>query len=89
MAKSKKTKDDSPQKPSSLFRQILAQSLPILGLLLAIFLILGRFNYGGPAPVKVSDLMSQGIGWLSWTFMPLAIIYLAVLKFKQLETSFR
>ncbi len=83
--KSKTKKTDSKTESNKLFMQILKQSLPILALLLVVFLILGRFNFGGPLPVFLYEFAAQLFGWLSWTVLPVLIVYTVFLKFKRIE----
>lgn len=83
LKKNPKTKKAAP-KPAedNLFAQILKQSLPILALLLVLFLVFGRMNFGGPLPVFLYELTAQLFGWLSWTVLPVLIVYMVFLKFK-------
>ena len=70
---------------SDLFKKILRQSLPLLAILLALFLILGRLQLGGRLPIFLHDITAQTVGWLSWSAVPAAIIYFAYLKARDIE----
>lgn len=90
MPKSKKITPKSKKESvnvqgDNLFKQILKQSLPVISLLLVLFLIFGRLQFGGWLPITLYKLSSQAVGFLSWTIVPVLIIYLAILKFKQIE----
>lgn len=88
MAKAKRK--PTPKKPAndnSDFRQAARrQSLAVLVGLLAIFIIIGGFGWGGPAPVLLFDSLAWVIGWSAWFVTPGAAIYLAWAKFQQKET---
>ena len=94
MPKSKKTVARSKRKSAAknkvaedngLFKQIIRQSLPLLALLLVVFLLFGRLQFGGRLPILLYDLSANAVGWLSWTVLPLLIVYLSVLKFRKIE----
>ena len=95
MAKAKKTTADpkkdalkqreASSEQSALRRRLRSQGLPVLALLLALFLVVGRFDFGGPLPVGLHDLAARLFGFASWTALPLALAYLAVLKLKRGE----
>ena len=93
MPQPKKTARKSPKNAApapegqagSFFKHIFCQSLPLLALLLALFLILGRIGFGGRLPVFLHDAAAGAVGWLSWTALPILIVYLAVLKIKRIE----
>ena len=67
----------------TLLKRLRSQGPFLLALLLALFLIVGRFNFGGPLPVWTHDLAARLFGFASWTALPLAMAYLAILKFKR------
>ncbi|MYB40264.1 DNA translocase FtsK [Candidatus Saccharibacteria bacterium] len=88
----KPAKNSAKTKPTAsaedggdLFKKILRQSLPLLAILLALFLILGRLELGGRLPVFLHDATSQAVGWLSWSALPAIIIYFAYLKARDIE----
>ena len=83
--KGRKTARSEAVNENGLLRQIIGQSLPLLALLLATFLLFGRLQFGGRLPVALYELSAQAIGWLSWTVLPALIIYLSVLKIKGIE----
>ena len=93
MPKAKKTaaskKTARAPEPASeqqqLLRQLVRQGLPLLAILLAVFLIVGRFNFGGPLPVQAYKLAAQAVGFASWTVLPALMIYFSVLKLKRGE----
>ena len=60
-------------------------SLLILALLLSIFIVWGRFDFGGRLPVEIYKFLAKLIGWLSWTALPALLAYLVILKFKALD----
>ena len=68
-----------------LLRRLTRQGLPLLAVLLAVFLIVGRFNFGGPLPVQAYKLAAQAVGFASWTVLPALMIYFSVLKLKRGE----
>ena len=72
---------DSEQ--SSLFRQLVRQALPLLGLLFSLFLIAGRFDFGGWLPVHTYQVAAWVLGWTAWTALPVVIVYLSVLKIRK------
>ena len=86
-AASKKTA--RPPEPASeqqvLLRQLIRQGMPLLAILLAVFLIVGRFNFGGPLPVQAYKLAAQTFGFVSWTILPLLMVYFSFLKLKRGE----
>ena len=69
-------------KPNPLV-QIGRQALPYLAILLALFLVLGRFNFGGWLPIELYQVFARLTGWVSFTVLPAVIIYLSVLDIKQ------
>ena len=88
----KPAKNSAKTKPTAsseaggdLFKKILRQSLPLLAILLALFLILGRLELGGRLPVFLHEAAAQAVGWLSWSALPLVIIYFAYLKARDIE----
>ena len=74
----------APQ-PGGLFKKILRQSLPLLAVLLALFLVLGRLEFGGRLPVFLHGAAAQAVGWLSWSALPAAVVYFAYLKARDIE----
>jgi DNA segregation ATPase FtsK/SpoIIIE, S-DNA-T family len=88
MAKRKKTTkrikvkdlDEASKKQSFFWRQVTAFILIVL----ALFILLGGFELGGPLPVKMFE-------WLAWAFglvayvVPFILIYLAIVKLKSEE----
>ena len=74
--------NENSEQPS-LFRQLVRQALPLLGLLFALFLIAGRFDFGGWLPVHTYQLAAQVLGWTAWTALPVMIVYLSVLKIRK------
>ena len=84
MAKKKKSRGRPPKKDNKakssnapFWRQVFAFVLVVLGL----FILLGGFGVGGPAPVWIFKLLSKMFGFAAF-FSPVIIIYLAVIKFK-------
>ena len=89
MAKSKKnspkaSKESQAVTPSN-WPTIWRQALPFGIILLAFFIILGRFNFGGWLPINLYELLAQATGWLSWVVLPSLAVYLSVLKFRNLD----
>ena len=83
-AASKKKPARAPEPASEqqlLLRQLARQGLPLLAILLAVFLFLGRFNFGGPLPVKLYELAAQAFGLAGWTALPALVVYFSILKF--------
>ena len=87
MAKAKrKPATKKPSADNSDFRSSARrQSVAILVGLLTIFIFIGGFNWGGPAPELLFDSLAWAIGWSAWFIAPSAAIYLAWAKFQQKE----
>lgn len=88
MAKKKKRgpgrprKEDVQEEKSGNFfwRQVFA----FLLVLIAIFILVGGFGWGGALPVKLFDMTSWVLGWTAYV-LPFVLVYLAVQKFRHEE----
>lgn len=87
MAKKKKSskkpskKTEEKKKGSSPFWR---QTYAFVLVLIAFFIFLGGFNWGGILPVRLFELSSWLFGFAAY-FAPVVIVYLAIVKFKAEE----
>lgn len=88
MAKKKKRGPGRPRKEdiqeeksgSFFWRQVFAFLLVVI----AIFILVGGFGWGGALPVKLFDMTSWALGWTAYV-LPFVLVYLAVHKFRHEE----
>jgi S-DNA-T family DNA segregation ATPase FtsK/SpoIIIE len=78
--RAKKTTDKDDQKKNYFWRQVFAFVLFVL----AFFLLLGGFGWGGVLPIKLFGIASWGVGLIAY-LLAFVLVYLGVHKFKNEE----
>lgn len=77
--KAKKT-DNKPKEQNFFWKQVIA----FLIVVLAVFLLMGGFDWGGPLPVKLFGASSWAFGLIAY-ILPLVLIFIAAIKIKHEE----
>jgi DNA segregation ATPase FtsK/SpoIIIE, S-DNA-T family len=83
MAKKKKaTKKKAPLEPEiAEHSSFWGYTAAVLLIVVALFLLLGGFNTGGPLPTGLFHAANWLFGWAAW-FLPLVLVFWGVYKFK-------
>ena len=79
VAEPKNKLDHSPS------QSVKSLSIFFLFFLLSLFLLVGSLDWGGALPVAVAELMAKLVGWLTWSVLPVLIVYLAFMKLQKIN----
>src|SRR5688572_5209422 len=77
--KSSKKQDEKKKSASTSFWR---QSFAFLLVLVALFILLGGFGWGGILPVRLFELTAWIFGFSAY-FAPVVIVHLAIVKFRE------
>ncbi|MCY4089008.1 MAG: DNA translocase FtsK [Candidatus Saccharibacteria bacterium] len=84
-SKAKPIAQPKPKTDNSVSQSVKNLSVFFLFFLISLFLVVGSLDWGGDLPIAFAGLVSKLVGWLTWSVLPILILYLAFMRLQKIK----